>query len=80
MTRIPTIDDTKLAAVHGGAGKPKGLGDLIERLNQSDLSAKQIKKLGNKLDKLERKRGTVPAIAEGDFGAPASSFVPIRGD
>ncbi len=82
MTRIPTIDDTHLAAVHGGAGRPKALGELIERLGQSDLSSKQIKKLNNKLDKFESKgkRGTVPAIAEGDFGAPPSSFVPIRGD
>jgi hypothetical protein len=30
--------------------------------------------------KFSKKKGVVPAIADGDFGAPASSFIPITGD
>ena len=79
---MKTIDPSDLANVTGGASKANMLSKLIKNLNHADLSKKQIGKLETKLGKLggSSKKFKGNAIAEGDFGAPASSFIPITGD
>jgi hypothetical protein len=85
MKNLTAITDLDLATITGG-NRVTALADLISRLGKADLSAKQIGKLDGKLDDYAAKaakksgKGVVPRVADGDFGAPASSFIPIRGD
>ncbi len=78
MTNFEAIDASALATVNGG-NRVELLEKLIKRLSSSDLTKKQIGKLDKKLDKFEAKGGG-NAIAEGDFGAAPSNYLPITGD
>jgi hypothetical protein len=74
---MKTIDAADLATVTGG----NALSHLMKKIGNADLTPKQIHKLDARVDKMAgKKHGTIGAIAPGDFGAPASSFVPITGD
>jgi bacteriocin-like protein len=79
---METIDDKKLSTISGG-NRVTLVEDLISRIGKLDLSKKQIGKLDKQVSKFEDKaanKGVVPRVADGDFGAPASSFIPITGD
>jgi hypothetical protein len=85
ITKEPTmfeaIDDSALSTITGGASRAKLLEQLVERIGNSDLTKKQIAKLGKKLSGFEKKAAKgVPAIAEGDFGASPSNYISITGD
>jgi hypothetical protein len=79
---MDTIDDKALSAVSGG-NRVTLIEDLVSRIGKLDLTKKQIGKLDKQVSKFEDKaatKGVVPRVADGDFGAPASSFIPITGD
>jgi len=64
---MKTILTSDLTSVTGGGGKPK-----FDPPKGGDKSLFRSKKSG--------KKGTVPAIAEGDFGSSPSNWITIRGD
>ncbi|HEY1818073.1 MAG TPA: hypothetical protein VGG74_37280 [Kofleriaceae bacterium] len=77
-----TIDDKALSGISGG-NRVTLIEDLVSRIGKLDLTKKQIGKLDKQVSKFEDKaatKGVVPRVATGDFGAPASSFIPITGD
>ena len=77
MKTFETIDPAQLATATGGGA----FAQVLTRVRAGDLSAKQMSKLSKAMTKAQsRSDSRVPAIAEGDFGAPASSFIPITGD
>ena len=65
MTELKTIDSALLDNVSGGSKKSKELNKAIQKV---------WKKMGIEVSK---KKGVVPGISEGDFGAAPSSFISI---
>ncbi len=77
MKTFETIDRSQLEAATGGGA----FAQVLARVNAGELSNKQFTRLSRAMAKAPQARGgSVPAIAEGDFGAAPSSFIPLRGD